>query len=187
MLTHHPSDPHRLGHGPFRRRCLLKESLPHPGPVCRYAQPAQFRRPTRLIVTRCYYRVASGFHCHPRVSGNVNGSNFLLRFLFVQPSTRSLCLYFRVLASLHYALPVRDSRPRLERPTSNWPKAKSQYVPSPFRLLFSCMELVMDIGYGLCWCWLLGAVLHVGVLDSCTFAFSQGFYIYLVVPHLPVV
>jgi len=49
------------------------------------------------------------------------------------------------------------------------------------------MELVMDIGYGLCWCWLLGAVLHVGVLDSCTFAFSQGFYIYLVVPHLPVV
>jgi len=76
MLTHHPSDPHRLGHGPFRRRCLLKESLPHPGPVCRYAQPAQFRRPTRLIVTRCYYRVASGFYCHPRVSGNANGSNF---------------------------------------------------------------------------------------------------------------
>ena len=29
-LTHHPSDPHRLGHGSFRRRCLLKESLPHP-------------------------------------------------------------------------------------------------------------------------------------------------------------
>jgi len=117
-----PSDPHRLGHGPFRRRCLLKESLPHPGPVCRYAQPAQFRRPTRLIVTRCYYRVASGFYCHPRVSGNVNGSNFKFLaqiFFFSQPSTRSLCVYFRVLASLHYALPVRDSRPRLERPTSN--------------------------------------------------------------------
>lgn len=30
MLTHHPSDPHRLGHGPFHCCCLLKESLPHP-------------------------------------------------------------------------------------------------------------------------------------------------------------
>ena len=31
MLTHHLSDSHRLGHEPFRRCCLLKESLPHLG------------------------------------------------------------------------------------------------------------------------------------------------------------
>ena len=27
MITHHPSNPHRLGHGPFRCRCLLKKKI----------------------------------------------------------------------------------------------------------------------------------------------------------------